>query len=105
MSAHTIRRNLQQSGMSASPLLRLSLSGNHRRLHRNEAMNSTWATEWNDIVVTDESRFCLKHYDGRICVWRHRGERLLNCSVMHRPLVQHPVSCLGVVLDFTATLL
>ncbi|GFT98703.1 transposable element Tcb1 transposase [Trichonephila clavipes] len=36
---------------------------------------------WNDIVL---SHFCLQHYDGRIRVWRHRGEKLLNCSVMHR---------------------
>ncbi|GFT41540.1 transposable element Tcb1 transposase [Trichonephila clavipes] len=32
----------------------------------------------------DEFRFCLQHQDGRIRVWRHRGERLLNCCVMHR---------------------
>ncbi|GFT29589.1 transposable element Tcb1 transposase [Trichonephila clavipes] len=27
---------------------------------------------------------CLQHHDGRIRVWRHRGERMLNSSVMHR---------------------
>ncbi|GFW21031.1 transposable element Tcb1 transposase [Trichonephila clavipes] len=42
----------------------------------------TWTTKWNDIVFTDESCFCLQHYGGRIRVWRHRGERLLNCCVM-----------------------
>ncbi|GFW62920.1 transposable element Tcb1 transposase [Trichonephila clavipes] len=66
------------------PLLHLPLTGNHRRLHRqwcNERL--TWTTEW-DIVFTDESRFCLQHHDGRIRVWRHHGERLLNCCVMHR---------------------
>ncbi|GFU70384.1 transposable element Tcb1 transposase [Trichonephila clavipes] len=29
-------------------------------------------------------RICLKHHDGRIRVWRHRGERILNSCVMHR---------------------
>ncbi|GFT93432.1 transposable element Tcb1 transposase [Trichonephila clavipes] len=38
-------------------------------------------TEWNDIVLTDESRFCLQHHDRGI--WRHRGESLLSCCVTH----------------------
>ncbi|GFT98328.1 transposable element Tcb1 transposase [Trichonephila clavipes] len=41
-------------------------------------------TEWNNIVFTDETRFCLQHHDDRIRVWRHRVQRLLNCRVMHR---------------------
>lgn len=86
VSARTIRRRLQQSGMSARrPLLRLPLSQNHRRLRRQWCdERRTWTTEWHDIVFTDESRFCLQHHDGRIRVWRHRGERLLNCCLMHR---------------------
>ncbi|GFX44949.1 transposable element Tcb1 transposase [Trichonephila clavipes] len=43
-----------------------------------------WAAEWNEVVFTDESRICLQHHDGRIRVWRHRGERMLNSCVMHR---------------------
>ncbi|GFW55098.1 transposable element Tcb1 transposase [Trichonephila clavipes] len=72
VSACTIRDRLQQSGMSTRcPLLRLSLTRNHRM---------TWTTEYNgiDTVFTDESRFCLKHHDGRNRVERHNGERLLN---------------------------
>ncbi|GFX30061.1 transposable element Tcb1 transposase [Trichonephila clavipes] len=34
-------------------------------------------------MFTDESRFCLQHHDGRIRVWRHQEERLLNCCVLH----------------------
>ncbi|GFT73035.1 transposable element Tcb1 transposase [Trichonephila clavipes] len=41
------------------------------------------AMECNDIVFTDESRFCLQHQDGQNGVWTHRGERLLNCCVVH----------------------
>ncbi|GFU13832.1 transposable element Tcb1 transposase [Trichonephila clavipes] len=40
--------------------------------------------EWNEFVYTDESRICLQHHDGRIRVWRHRGERMLNSCVMNR---------------------
>ncbi|GFX84911.1 transposable element Tcb1 transposase [Trichonephila clavipes] len=43
-----------------------------------------WAAEWNEVVFTDESRICLQHHDGRIRVWRHRGERMLYSCVMHR---------------------
>ncbi|GFS66270.1 transposable element Tcb1 transposase [Trichonephila clavipes] len=82
----TIRHRLQQSGVSARRLLhRLLLTGNHRRLsHKWCDKRWTWTTECNDIVVTDESNFSLQHHDGRIRVWRHRNERMLNGYVMHR---------------------
>ncbi|GFY10353.1 hypothetical protein TNCV_2630301 [Trichonephila clavipes] len=38
--------------------------------------------EWNEVAFTDESRICLQHHDGRIRVWRHHGERMLNSCVM-----------------------
>ncbi|GFX95097.1 transposable element Tcb1 transposase [Trichonephila clavipes] len=86
MSARTIRRRLQQSGLSARrPLLGVPLTQNHRRLrHQWCDERRMWAVECNEIVFTDESRICLKHHDGRIRVWRHRGERILNSCVMHR---------------------
>ncbi|GFY11074.1 transposable element Tcb1 transposase [Trichonephila clavipes] len=100
ISTRTIRRRLQQSGISArSPLLCLLLSGNHKRL-RSKWYNEqrTWTEELNDIVFTDESRFCLQHCDGWIRVWSHSGERLLNCCVMHiATLVLHSASRFGVI--------
>ncbi|GFT68383.1 transposable element Tc1 transposase [Trichonephila clavipes] len=80
VSARVIRRRLQQSGLSARcPLLGLSLTQNHRRLRRQWSdERRMWVTEWNGVVFTDESRICLSHHDGRIRVWRHRGERMLN---------------------------
>ncbi|GFY02769.1 transposable element Tcb1 transposase [Trichonephila clavipes] len=39
--------------------------------------------DWNEVVFSDESRICLPHHDGRIRVWGHRGERMLNSFVMH----------------------
>ncbi|GFY20810.1 transposable element Tcb1 transposase [Trichonephila clavipes] len=86
VSARTIRRRLQQSGLSARrPLLRLPLTQNHRRLLRKWCDERRMlAVEWNDVVFTDESRICLQHYDGQIRVWRHRGESMLNSCVMHR---------------------
>ncbi|GFV06962.1 transposable element Tcb1 transposase [Trichonephila clavipes] len=86
VSPRTIRRRLQQSGLSARrPLLGLPLTRNHRRLRRQWCdERRMWAAEWNEVVFTDESRICLQHHDGRIRVWRHRGERMLNSCVMHR---------------------
>ncbi|GFY20117.1 transposable element Tcb1 transposase [Trichonephila clavipes] len=83
--ARTIRRRLQQSGLSARrPLLGLFLTQNHRRLrHQWCDERRMWAAEWNEVVFTDKSRICLQQHDSRIRVWRHHGERMLNSCVMH----------------------
>ncbi|GFS98951.1 transposable element Tcb1 transposase [Trichonephila clavipes] len=85
VSARTNRRRLQQSGLSARrPWLGLPLTQNHRRLRRQLCdERRMWVAEWTEVVFTDESRICLQHHDGRIRVWRHRGERMLNSCVMH----------------------
>ncbi|GFV24988.1 transposable element Tcb1 transposase [Trichonephila clavipes] len=85
VSARTIRRPLQQSGLSTRrPLLGLPLTQNHRRLRRQWCdERRMWAVEWNEVVFTDESRICLQHHYGRIRVWRHRGERTLNSCHRH----------------------
>ncbi|GFV64962.1 transposable element Tcb1 transposase [Trichonephila clavipes] len=71
--------------MSARRPLRLPLTGHHRNLRRNLYDElQKWTKIWNDIVFTDESRFCLQHHDGRIRLRRHRGDRMLNSCVMHR---------------------
>ncbi|GFV68189.1 transposable element Tcb1 transposase [Trichonephila clavipes] len=96
LSARTIRRRLQQSGLSARrPLLGLPLTQNHRRLrHQWCDEKRMWAAEWNEVVFTDESRICLPHHDGRIRVWRHRGERMLNSCVLHH----HTSPALGIMV-------
>ncbi|GFV50261.1 transposable element Tcb1 transposase [Trichonephila clavipes] len=101
VSTHTIRRHLQQSGLPARcPLLGLPLKQNHRRL-RHQWCDETRmsAVECNEVVFSDESRICLLHHDGRIRVWRHRGERMLNSCVMHRHTGPAPCSmiwgCIG----------
>ncbi|GFX20049.1 transposable element Tcb1 transposase [Trichonephila clavipes] len=53
-----------------------------------------WAAEWNKVVFTDKSRICLQHHDGRIRVWRHRGERMLNSCVMRH----HTGPALGIIV-------
>ncbi|GFW36944.1 transposable element Tcb1 transposase [Trichonephila clavipes] len=92
VSARTIQRCLQKSGMSARrPLLGLPWMQNPRRLrHQWCDERMMWAAECNEVVFIDESRTCLQHHDGRIRVWRHRGERMLNSCVMHRHTAPAP---------------
>ncbi|GFV23157.1 transposable element Tcb1 transposase [Trichonephila clavipes] len=92
VSARTIRRRLQQSGMSARrPLLRLPFSQNHKRFRRQWCdERSMWVAEWNKFVFTDDSRICLQHHDGRIRVWRHRVERMMNRCIMRRHTAPAP---------------
>ncbi|GFW82068.1 transposable element Tcb1 transposase [Trichonephila clavipes] len=84
--ARTNRRRVQQSSLSVRrPLLGLPMTQNHRRLlHKWCDERRMWATEWNEVVFTGESRICLQHHAGRVRVWRHCGERILNSCVMHR---------------------
>ncbi|GFV90712.1 transposable element Tcb1 transposase [Trichonephila clavipes] len=85
VSPRTIRRCLQQSGLSARhPLLGLPLTQNHRRLRHQWCDEiKLWVAEWNKDIFTNELRICLQHHGVRIRVWRHRGERMLNSCVMH----------------------
>ncbi|GFU77161.1 transposable element Tcb1 transposase [Trichonephila clavipes] len=86
LSIRTIPHRFQQSGFSARrPFLGLPLMQNHRRPRRQWCDEGRmWAAEWKEVVFTDESRICLTHHDGRIRVWRHCGEMMLNSCVMHR---------------------
>ncbi|GFX13432.1 uncharacterized protein TNCV_2191861 [Trichonephila clavipes] len=61
VSTRTIRCHLQQNEISARhQFLRLPLTRNPRCLHRQcYDERWTWKTGWNNIVFTDESRFCL----------------------------------------------
>ncbi|GFX36116.1 transposable element Tcb1 transposase [Trichonephila clavipes] len=70
MSARTIRRRLQQSGLSARrSLLGLPLTQNHRRLrHQWCDERRMWVAEGNEVFFTDKSRICLQRHDGRIRV-------------------------------------
>ena len=37
--------------------------------------------QWDGVLFSDESRFCLSHVDGRARVWRRQGERLSDCCI------------------------
>ncbi|GFX17195.1 transposable element Tcb1 transposase [Trichonephila clavipes] len=85
VSARTIRRRLQQIGLFARrSMLDPPLTQIPRGLRRQWCdERRVRVAEWTEVVFTDESRICLQHYGGRVRVWRHRGERMLNNCVMY----------------------
>ena len=75
----TLRNRLHAVHLrSRRPAVRPRLSAAHR------ASRNTWCRrhvtwtrrQWSHVMFTDESRFRLDHNDGRVRVWRRRGERL-----------------------------
>ncbi|GFS70661.1 transposable element Tcb1 transposase [Trichonephila clavipes] len=56
------------------------------------------------ILYTDECCFCLQYDDGWIRVWRHHGERQLNCCVMDHHTGPEPGIMVRGGIVFTATL-
>ncbi|GFU01886.1 transposable element Tcb1 transposase [Trichonephila clavipes] len=77
-------------------MLCLPLTQNQRRLRRQWCdERRMWDAEWNEVVFTNESRICLQHHDGRIRVWRHRGERMLKSFIMNH----HTGTAPGIMIE------
>ncbi|GFX80166.1 transposable element Tc1 transposase [Trichonephila clavipes] len=76
-STSSIRRRLLHRGLRArSPLYRIPLTENHRRLRLQWILDHrAWQADWHQFIFLDESRFNLWHHDGRIRVRRYAGER------------------------------
>lgn len=87
VSTQTIRnrlreRNLRPRRQAVRPVL----------LPRHRIARQAWARqhrqwtrqEWSAVLFSDESRFSLQHNDGRILVYRRRGERFADVNVRER---------------------
>ena len=86
LSASSIRRRLLRCGLRArTPLYRIPLTRNHRRLRLQWAhAHRDWRADWQRVVFSDESRFNVWHHDGRIHVRRYAGERHLPECIIQR---------------------
>ena len=92
VSARRVRRRLQQCKLSVlRPLLLLPLTMQHRERRRLwYTERQSWVQEWQNIfqwlniVFTDKSRFYLPYSDGRIRIWRLRGDRTYPAFIRHR---------------------
>ena len=77
LSIPSVYRRIRPFGLhSYRPHLVLPLTAEHRRQRLEWCRERLqWDQEWNSVVFSDESRFCLGMHDGRQRVRRLRGER------------------------------
>lgn len=85
VSERTVRRRLNAGGLNSrrpvvgpilTPRLRLA-----RLQWARQHVGWNWR-QWQNILFTDESRYCVSHGDGRIRLWRRPGERFRNDCIM-----------------------
>ncbi|CAL1274843.1 unnamed protein product [Larinioides sclopetarius] len=86
VSARTVRRCLQQRGLSARrTLFRLPLTIQHRKRRRVWCtVRQSWIQGWYSLIFSDEYWFCVQYSDGRIRVWRLQGDRTLPDCIRYR---------------------
>ena len=85
ISDQTVRNRLHQCGLRARrPLKGSTLKQRHRaaRLQWGRTRLRWNRNTWQNILFSDESRFCLKFSDGRARVYRRRGERFSDACVL-----------------------
>ncbi len=72
ISEHTTRQTLKQMVYSSRrphrvPLL--SAKNRKRRLQFSQAHQNWTIEDWKNVAWSDESRFLLRHLDGRVRIW------------------------------------
>ncbi|RZC43173.1 hypothetical protein BDFB_003702 [Asbolus verrucosus] len=86
----SVYRGIRSFGLhSYLPHLTPPLTREHRlqRLQRCSDRNH-WDHEWNSVIFSDESRFCLGTHDGRRWIRRRGSERR---TLQHS--MEHHVAC------------
>ena len=87
ISAQTVRNRLREGGLRACrPVVRQVLTRHHRQQRRLWAQtHCRWTRQnWQKVLFTDESRFCLTRGDGRICGYHQRNERYTEACTLER---------------------
>ncbi len=79
ISEHTTHRTLKQMGSSSRrphrvPLL--SAKNRKRRLQFTQAHQNWTIEDWKNFARSDESRFLLRHSDGRVRIWHKEHESM-----------------------------
>ena len=77
ISVRTATRRAVMAGLSARrPAQRIPLSPTHKDRRKQWCLEHvSWTSEWDGVLWTDESRFCLDFADGRVRVRRMANER------------------------------
>ncbi len=79
ISEHKTHRTLKQMGYSSRRPHRVPLlsAKNHKQRLQFAQANQNWTTEdWKNVAWSDESRFLLRHSDGRVRIWRKIHESM-----------------------------
>ncbi len=79
ISEHTTHRTLKQMGYSSRRTHRvplLSVKNRTRRLQFTQVHQSWTIEDWKNVACSDESRFLLRHSDGRVRIWRKEHESM-----------------------------
>uniref|UniRef100_A0A4W5QT84 Tc1-like transposase DDE domain-containing protein n=1 Tax=Hucho hucho TaxID=62062 RepID=A0A4W5QT84_9TELE len=87
ISAQTVRNTLREAGLRACrPVVRQVLTRHHRQQRRLWAQtHRRWTRQdWQKVLFTDESRFCLTRGDGRIRFYHRRNERYTEACTLER---------------------
>ncbi len=74
ISERTTRRTLKQMDYSSRRTQRvpfLSAKNRKQRLQFAQAHQNCTIEDWKNVAWSDESRFLLRHSDGRVRLWRH----------------------------------
>lgn len=84
VSSRTIRRRLNEAGLSSRrPAKKPLLTRQHRVQRLRFARNHQhWTVnDWKKVLFSDETRISLNCPDGRERVWRRSGERFASCNI------------------------
>ncbi len=85
ISEHTTRRTLKQMGSSSRRPHRVPLRSDKNSTRRIQftKTHQNWTIEdLQNVAWSDESRFLLRHSDGRVRIWRKEHESMdLSCLV------------------------
>lgn len=87
ISAQTARRRLHSAQLKGRrPCIGVPLTRRHRHERLNWAqIHQRWVQQqWHSVLFTDESRFTVQFADGRLRVWRRKGERYDAPNVIQR---------------------
>ncbi len=78
ISKRTTRRTLKQMGYSRRPhrVPLLSAKNRKRRLQFTQAHQNWTIEDWKNFAWSNESRFLLRHSDGRVKIWRKEHESM-----------------------------
>lgn len=87
ISRDTVIRRLRSNNLRCRrPARRPVLQPRHRQARLQWAQgHRNWRhREWRRVIFSDESRFCVSHADGRVRIWRRRGDRFADRNVVER---------------------